>query len=183
MNKNDYITLFNSVNPDLFEREDIKKLPDNAFFEEMLLPLGEFDMHKYDKSFEDNISFEFYDGSFDELKEAIAAVDKDWLKIFREDTRVYCGFIDGRIASFCIVEDMGTHTINGHKLKIGGPGCVGTVPEFRNRGIGLTMVQNVTQILKNEGYDISYIHYTGVAPWYEKLGYKTIIKWNKNGIV
>ncbi|MGN0604258.1 MAG: GNAT family N-acetyltransferase [Oscillospiraceae bacterium] len=183
MNKNDYITLFNSVNPDLFEREDIKKLPDNAFFEEMLLPLDEFDVHKYKKSFDDNISFGFYDGSFDELKEAIAAVDKDWLKIFHEDTRVFCGFYNDNIASFCIVEDMGIHTINGRRLKIGGPGCVGTVPEYRNKGIGLTMVKCVTLFLKREGYDYSYIHYTGVAPWYEKLGYKTIIKWNNNGIV
>ena len=39
------------------------------------------------------------------------------------------------------------------------------------------------QILKEEGYDYSYIHYTGVAPWYEKLGYQTFAKWNKNGVL
>ena len=44
------------------------------------------------------------------------------------------------------------------------------------------MIKHVTQILKDEGYDYSYIHYTGVASWYEKLGYKTSIKWNKNGV-
>ena len=37
--------------------------------------------------------------------------------------------------------------------------------------------------LKEEGYDYSYIHYTAVAPWYEKLGYETIIKWNAKGII
>ena len=91
--------------------------------------------------------------------------------------------IDGRIASFCIIEDMGTHTLDGRAVRIGGPGCVGTVPEYRNRGVGLTMVRNVTRILKEEGFDFSYIHYTGVAPWYRKLGYMTILKWNKNGIL
>ncbi len=68
-------------------------------------------------------------------------------------------------------------------MKVGGPGCVGTLPEYRNKGIGLIMVKHVTQILKEEGYDYSYIHFTGVAPWYEKLGYKTTIRWTKNGVV
>jgi hypothetical protein len=45
------------------------------------------------------------------------------------------------------------------------------------------MVKHVTQILKDEGYDISFIHYTGVAPWYEKLGYNTIVRWNTDGIL
>lgn len=61
-------------------------------------------------------------------------------------------------------------------------GCVGTLPEYRDRGIGLTMVKHVTGILREEGYDYSYIHYTYLAPWYEKLGYKTVIKWGRNGI-
>ena len=75
------------------------------------------------------------------------------------------------------------HNINGRELKIGGPGCVGTLPEYRKKGIGLTMVKKVTEILKEEGYDYSYIHFTGVAPWYEKLGYETILKWNKHGLL
>ena len=78
---------------------------------------------------------------------------------------------------------MGTFDSNGTKLKIGGPGCVGTVPEFRDRGLGLTMVKNATQILKEEGFDYSYIHYTHVAKWYATLGYKTIMRWNKSGPV
>ena len=58
-----------------------------------------------------------------------------------------------------------------------------TVPEYRNRGIGLTMVKNVTEILRTEGYDYSYIHYTGISGWYKKLGYKTVLKWNGKGII
>ena len=96
---------------------------------------------------------------------------------------MYCGFFNERIASFCIIEDIGEHLLDGRRIKIGGPGCVGTVPEYRNRGIALVMVQNATQILKEEGYDLSYIHYTGVAPWYQKLGYRTILKWYKHGIL
>ncbi|MBO7531565.1 MAG: hypothetical protein J6T50_07145, partial [Lachnospiraceae bacterium] len=68
------------------------------------------------------------------------------------------------------------------KWKIGGPGCVGTVPEYRDRGIGLTMVRNVTQILRDELYDYSYIHYTYETGWYSKLGYTTFLTWTGSGI-
>ena len=61
--------------------------------------------------------------------------------------------------------------------------CVGTVPEYRRQGIGLKMVQNVTQILKEKGYALGYIHYTGVGHWYAKLGYQTLVKWNSGGII
>ena len=90
-----------------------------------------------------------------------------------------CGYINGKIAAFCLVEDMGEHTIDGKAVRIGGPGCVGTLPRYRNRGIGLMMVKMATQILKDEGYAYSYIHYTGVGPWYRKLGYETLLTWTK----
>ena len=78
---------------------------------------------------------------------------------------------------------MGEHELDGKLIKIGGPGCVGTVFGYRRQGIGLKMVQDVTRILKDEGYDISYIHYTGVAHWYAKLGYQSILKWDRHGIL
>lgn len=182
MNKQDYILLFNCINPNFFERKNICSLPDEKFFDEMILPLNKFDMHKYGKNLDDNISFGFYNGDLDELKKEIEKVDQDWPQYFNEKCRIYCGYVDGKVASFCLVEDMGIHNINGCEMKIGGPGCVGTLLEYRHKGIGLTMVKHVTQILKEEGYDYSYIHFTGVAPWYEKLGYKTAITWNKNGV-
>jgi len=39
------------------------------------------------------------------------------------------------------------------------------------------------EAVKEMGYDYSYIHYTGVANWYAKLGYRTEIIWNKHGII
>ncbi len=63
------------------------------------------------------------------------------------------------------------------RIRIAGPGCVGTVLKFRNQGIGLEMVRRVTQLLKEEGYDWSYIHYTGVADWYARLGYERVLRW------
>ena len=38
------------------------------------------------------------------------------------------------------------------------------------------MVSLGTLILKERGFDYSYIHDTGVPDWYAKLGYKTIFR-------
>ena len=68
-------------------------------------------------------------------------------------------------------------------LNIGGPGCVGTIPEYRRRGIGLEMVRLATEILRNDGFDLSWIHYTHLEHWYMKLGYKPVLKWNSSSIL
>ena len=63
------------------------------------------------------------------------------------------------------------------------PGCVGTVPAYRKKGIGLEMVRRATIMLKEEGFDLSWIHYTHIGPWYEKLGYRTVLRWNGKGFI
>lgn len=183
MNKQEGILLLDSMYPNFFERENVRNIPDEWICDEMILSLDEFDPCKYDKTFEDNISFGYYEGDIEKLKKAVERVVQYWAKSYTDKQRIYCGYIDGKVASFCLIEDKGVYSIGGRELKIGGPGCVGTLPEYRNKGIGLTMVKHVTQILKEEGYDYSYIHFTGVAPWYEKLGYRTLLKWTKNGVI
>ena len=182
LDKQECILLFDCLHPNFFESEPVCSLPEEYIFDEMILPLNEFDTCKYHKEFDCNISFGFYDGDLDELKKEVEKVEKHWTPFFNGEERIFCGYVNGKVASFCVVGDMGIYKIKGHELKIGGPGCVGTLPEYRDKGIGLTMVKKVTQILREEGYDYSYIHYTYLAPWYEKLGYKTAIKWNRNGI-
>lgn len=181
MNRQESIALFNSMHPGFFERGDIRELPEGEVFEEMLLNLREFDSRKASASAD--VSFGFFEGDVEELRKAVALVIPEWTEYFGEGGRVFCGFSGGEIASFCLVDDMGIHSVNGDTLKIGGPGCVGTVPEYRNRGIGLEMVRLATLLLKDEGFDYSYIHYTAVAPWYAKLGYSTILKWSRDGII
>ena len=58
---------------------------------------------------------------------------------------------------------------------------VRAAPAFRRRGIGLKMVCDVTALLRDAGCDYSYIHYTGVAPWYARLGYRTCLRWSCAG--
>ena len=183
MNKQEIVTLFNSMRPDFFEREYIRALPGEEIFDEMILPLADFDADKYEKIFDSSVTFGIYNGSLDKIRKIVEKVDEDWAQYYNGDERIYCGYVHGEPVSFCQISDMGAHSINGRELKIGGPGCVGTLPEYRGRGIGLTMVDHVTRILKEEGYDLSYIHFTYVAEWYGKLGYKTVLQWNRNGIL
>ena len=179
----DYVSLFHEMHPGFFDRDYIRAIPEDEIFKEMILDLKSFDPHCYEKHFGPEVSFGYYEGEPDELYKAVARVEPDWVRYYNNRHRVYCGFFEGRIASFCMAEDMGIHRVGSKKERIGGPGCVGTLPEFRRRGIGLTMVRNVTAELAKEGYDYSYIHYTAVDPWYAGLGYKTILKWNSKGII
>ena len=113
------------------------------------------------------------------MHSAVSLVVPNWVQHFKEDSRFWCAFDGGRIASFCILDDMGV--IEG--LRIGAPGCVGTVPEYRGRGIGLEMVRGATETLRREGYDLSWIHFTHLERWYSKLGYRTVLRWNSKGIL
>ena len=178
-----YCDLFMSLHPGFFERESIRSIAKGIVYDEQIMWLKDFDENKYVKEHDASVSFGYYEGDSEKLLEAVGQVEDGWLDIYKSPHRVYCGYINGEIASFCIIEDMGLHEFEGKAVHVGGPGCVGTVPKFRNRGIGLTMVKQATQILKDEGYDIGYIHYTGVGTWYEKLGYETIVKWDCDGIV
>ena len=176
-----YGGLFTSMHPGFFEREHISRIPEEETYDEMLLYLRGFDYPAVPVP--GGVTFGYYEGGIDALRARVAMVDDGWPSIYREGSRVFCAFLNGEVVSFCLIESMGEHEYFGHKLKIGGPGCVGTVPAFRRQGIGLEMIRRATLILKDEDYDISYIHYTGVADWYAHLGYRTILTWNRNGLL
>ena len=178
-----WAAIFNEIHPGFFDRDYVKRVADDEPASEMFMGLENMDACNYEKSFPENITFGYYEGDMEELKDAVEKVIPHWIPLFTENSRVYCGYVDGKIASFCMIEDFGEHIIYGRKCRIGGPGCVGTLPEYRDRGIGLTMVRNVTGILKEELYDYSYIHYTYETAWYAKLGYRTVLRWNGKGFV
>ena len=177
----DYIRLFETLHPDFFERDYIKKIPETYVYDEMIMELSSFDKDAYDIPYPLGITFGYYKGDYDRFLDAVKSVDASWAQVYKPADRIYCGFDGDRIASFCMIEDMKEYTQDGVTYKVGGPGCVGTVPEYRKRGIGLSMIRDATIILKDLGYDLGYIHYTGVAGWYAKLGYRTVLKWNSKG--
>lgn len=175
----DAIDMFSTIKPGFLESEHIRSLPPEWIYEEQTLDLHAFSPADLEISCPERITFGMYDGDMAPLLEAVGSVEEGWLGCYHPDDEIYCGFDGDRIVSFCAIEDFGTYK----GLRVCGPGCVGTIPEYRRQGIGLKMVQNVTAILKDRGYDIGYIHYTGVGHWYAHLGYKTLVKWNSKGII
>ena len=102
MEKKDFVKLFELMHPGFFDKPYIRELPDSETFDEMILPLAVFDGHIYVKTLDSSITFGFFSGETDELKKAVAQVDEGWVPLFGSGDRVYCGFIDGSIASFCL---------------------------------------------------------------------------------
>lgn len=176
----DRLDLFHTVCPGYFEREYIRALDPENIYEEQVLDLHTFSPEDLAIPCPAQITFGIYQGDRAVLHEAVRRVDEGWVQWYGENSPpVFCAMDGEKIASFCLLDDFGSY----QGLRIGAPGCVGTVPEYRRMGIGLRMVQLATQELKDMGYDLGYIHYTAVGHWYARLGYETVVKWNRQGIV
>ena len=173
-----YADMFSTLHPGFFEKEYIRTLPPEDIFDEQVLDLRTWQAGE-PVPCPAHITFGLYSGELTALHEAIRQVDEDWVQYFRAGDRVFCAFDGDQVASFCLLDDFGVY----EGLRIGAPGCVGTVPAYRKQGIGLRMVQLATAVFKAEGYDLSWIHYTAVGRWYARLGYQTVIRWNASGMV
>lgn len=139
---------------------------------EMKRDLSDLSSEDYDISVPEGAEFRMC-APCPELNEAVAAVDKDWVQYF-DECEVFCGFLNGEIASFCILGDDETCLISDGS-RTGSVGCVGTVPKFRKQGIGLKMVSLAMEELKNRGCESCFIHYTNVYNWYAKLGCRVFL--------
>lgn len=179
----DYKALFQRMHPGFFDKEYIRKLNPKYVFDEQILALKDFCPSAVDVPVPEGITFGFFQGEFAKLQAAVREVEDDWAQYFGEEDRVFCAFQGEKVVSFCLLDGMGEYDFDGRHIRIAGPGCVGTIPAYRKKGIGLKMVQLATEILKKEGYDYSYIHYTAVGHWYGYLGYRTILQWNAKGIL
>lgn len=139
---------------------------------EMKRELSDFSADMYDIPVPEGTHFGFC-SPCDKLRMAVAAVEEDWVQYF-EDCEVFCGYYDGEIASFCIVGDDEVCLASDGR-KTGSVGCVGTVPKFRKKGIGLKTVALAMEELKRRGCGSCFIHYTNVYDWYARLGCVTFL--------
>lgn len=174
-----YAEMFHCIHPDFFQRESIRSMQLDQVFTELIMNLHENVPQMAPVGPRSGITFGEYRGEPAPLRQAVARVDDGWVQYFTEEGRYFCAFDGERIAAFCCLSDMG----RAGGLHIGGPGCVGTVPEYRRQGIGLEMVRLATEILRRDGFDISWIHYTHLADWYMKLGYRPVLRWNSGGFL
>lgn len=175
----DYKELFNEMHPGFFANSYVAGMPEVYIFTELVMDLRKERPEVPAYRPPEGITFSRYSGDIGPLREAVAQVDDDWVQYFGEETPVYCAFDGGKIAAFCILSDWGVH----EGLRIGGPGCVGTVPAYRGKGIGLEIVRLATELQREEGFGLSWIHYTHLEKWYSRLGYRTVLKWNRNGFI
>lgn len=174
-----YTELFQSLHPGFFQEESISTMPRDWVFTELVMDLRGDLLNVTPPCDLNGIVFGEYHGEIAALRDAVCQVDEDWVQYFKEGYRYYCAINEERIIAFCNLADMGWF----QDLHIGGPGCVGTIPEFRRRGIGLEMVRLATETLRQDGFDLSWIHYTHLADWYRKLGYQPVLRWNSGGIL
>ena len=141
----------------------------------MTQQLRDFIISDYDFRSYDNVHYDWYRGDEQKLLDAVADVAGDWVQYFRGNKNIYCGFCGDEVACFCIIDNNMECMLSDGENTVGAVGCVGTVHKFRKRGIGIKMVALATDILKNRGAEQCFIHYTGVADWYAKIGYKTFM--------
>jgi GNAT superfamily N-acetyltransferase len=175
----DYRKWFDEMHPGFFGKSYVAAMPEEYVFTELVMDLRKECPEVPAYRPPEGITFGVFRGDYAQLQAAVGQVDEDWVKYFPEGTRVFCAFDGDAAASFCILSDWGVHG----GLRIGGPGCVGTVPAYRGKGIGLEMVRLATEQQAADGFDISWIHYTHLEKWYSRLGYRTVLKWNRTGFV
>ena len=173
----DHRAVFNALFPRFFSDDGIRALEKDHVFTELAL-----DLRKYTPRppvpCPEGVAFRAYDGDMALLRAAVRKVDGDWAQYFDGSGRYFTAHEGGRIVSFCVLDEMG----RCGDMRIGGPGCVGTVPECRGKGTGLRLVQLATEKLQSEGFDLSWIHYTHLETWYARLGYEPVLRWNFGGI-
>lgn len=148
---------------------------DNGTFAEMSLDLANYE--EKTKPIPD-VQFRFFKGNIDEIKKAVGSVDEEWVQYFNSGSNIFCGYRGSNIVSFCNIDVNADCILSKKGIRVGSIGCVGTVPQSRNNGIGLRMVDLATLYLKDSKCDKAYIHYTHIDKWYAKLGYQTFARFN-----
>lgn len=147
---------------------------------EMKMPSENFDPNKLDiPHCPDGTSFVLADsGDRESLLRAVEAVDSDWVQYFTAESPVLIAKLDGETAGFCIIEENIDTVISTGKNNVGSIGCVGVVPQMREKGIGLAMVAEAMRRLKQNGCTDAFIHYTYLDWWYGSLGFRTFLRYS-----
>ena len=145
---------------------------------EMKMNLNDFDINNVSINLNiDNVIFKYNDHPFNEVTDAVAKVQKEWVKFFHNNGSCFIAEKKGKVVGFCNTSFDDPTLVSSVDAQVGNVGCVGVIPSARKAGIGLAMVAYATEELKKHGCTIGHIHYTDLERWYSKLGYKTYINY------
>lgn len=114
------------------------------------------------------------------LLKAVEAAEAPWVSIFADifadkyvADPILLAELDGGIAGFEILSTDGGYFISPGQ-QTASVGCVGVIPQQRERGIGLAMVAQGVQWLKEQGCARIELRFTWLESWYGKLGFRTV---------
>ena len=51
----------------------------------------------------EGVTYDFYTGPVEKIQAVVEQVDDTWIQYFREDTPIFCAYLEGELVSFCIV--------------------------------------------------------------------------------
>ena len=134
-----YHDMFNTKHPGFFEKESIRTLPPENIYEEQLMDLHTYDPDAVEVPCPANITFGVYEGDFEDLQRTVLEIDDSWDGIFQPDTPVYAAYDGDKLVGLCILEDFGAY----EGYKIGGPGCIGVLDEYRRQGIAAALTSRL----------------------------------------
>ena len=142
----------------------------------MELPLAEFSLDKLSiPPAPTDLRYRFAEKSdIPAVLAAVEAAEPSWTGIFADCADpILLAELDGEIAGFEILSADGGYFIRPGQ-QVGSVGCVGVVPGKREHGIGMAMVAQGVQWLKNQDCTQIELRYTWLESWYGKLGFKTV---------
>lgn len=109
----------------------------------------------------------------DAVLEAVKNVEPAWLGVYENtDEDVILAKVNGNIAGFCLVSAW--NRFSAGRRDVGSVSCVGVLPEYRKRGIGLAMVSEALGYLTEEGFARAELLHTSIPGWYGKLGFEPL---------
>ncbi len=84
--------------------------------------------------------------------------------------------VDGKIVSHVWVAERPVFYRGQVILPMGGIGGVGTLPEYRGRGLATLLLEDAIAYMERKGHAISML-FTGINPFYAKLGWADFPEW------
>ncbi len=138
----------------------------------MNLETENYDIAALDIPIPENVTYRYArESELDKVIAAVKTVIPEWAKCYENtEDKILIAECENEIAAFELLNEYGGVFTKGN-IKHGCIGCVGTVPKYRNRGIGLYMTAYGVDLLKTEGCESIQLLYVERVKWYGKLGF------------